>query len=466
MVLAESPSLQPRVQRFEVLAIQAIQAIQAMRAEPRDAVLPDIGAVTVEASRSSVHVRPTFLPPRFRERHAMPDLHHRLHFGAAYYPEYQTEKRLEWDLDHMLEAGFTVIRVGESVWSTWEPENGVFDLEWLQPVLDAAHARGLSVILGTPTYAVPPWLARLYPEINGNVPAAARWDGALAKRLTTATRRSASTRSESAARFSLDTRDTQRSSVSRSTTNLAAELFHNHAVFQRFTDHLRQKFGTVEQLNEEWGTVYWSHRLATWADLWTPDGNNQPQYELEWRRFQAQLTTEFIEWQAGLVREYASPDHFVTTCLAYDRAAMDDLALASVLDVTVGNAYYAVQDGLLLPEERERTQTWMTDGTWALYLSADRMYSSRQEPFMVFETNASSIGMHWDNRPAYDGQWRQAAWALVSARSASMMDCGTGTRSRSAPRPTGAESSHTPVNRVGPTGRSPNSGLISRLRAT
>ena len=100
---------------------------------------------------------------------------------------------------------------------------------------------------------------------------------------------------------------------------------------------------------------------------------------------------------------------------------MDDLALASVLDVTVGNAYYAVQDGLLLPEERERTQTWMTDGTWALYLSADRMYSSRQEPFMVFETNASSIGMHWDNRPAYDGQWRQAAWALVS-RGASMIE--------------------------------------------
>jgi hypothetical protein len=45
-------------------------------------------------------------------------------FGAAYYHEYQTEPRLERDLDLMVEAGFTVIRVGESVWSTWEPENG------------------------------------------------------------------------------------------------------------------------------------------------------------------------------------------------------------------------------------------------------------------------------------------------------------------------------------------------------
>jgi beta-galactosidase len=59
-------------------------------------------------------------------------------FGAAYYAEYQPTGTLDRDLDLMQEAGFTVIRVGESVWSTWEPRNGVFDLDWLQPVLDGA----------------------------------------------------------------------------------------------------------------------------------------------------------------------------------------------------------------------------------------------------------------------------------------------------------------------------------------
>ena len=49
------------------------------------------------------------------------------------------------------------------------------------------------------------------------------------------------------------------------------------------------------------------------------------------------------------------------------------------------------------------------------------MYSSRQEPFLVTETNAQAIGYPWDNRPAYDGQWRQAAWALVS-RGARMIE--------------------------------------------
>ena len=79
-------------------------------------------------------------------------------FGAAYYHEYQPSPRLEKDLDLMAAAGFSVILVGESTWSTWEPEDGVFDLEWLAPVLDGAAERGIHVILGTHTYAVPPWL--------------------------------------------------------------------------------------------------------------------------------------------------------------------------------------------------------------------------------------------------------------------------------------------------------------------
>src|SRR3954454_3872467 len=91
----------------------------------------------------------------------------RVLFGAAYYYEYGSPDRLEVDLDLMRDAHVSVIRVGESVWSTWEPEDGRFELDWLGPVLDGAHRRGISVVLGTPTYAMPPWLVRKYPEITG-----------------------------------------------------------------------------------------------------------------------------------------------------------------------------------------------------------------------------------------------------------------------------------------------------------
>jgi len=351
----------------------------------------------------------------------MPQLPARVLFGAAYYHEYQPTERLRTDLDLMADAGFTVIRVGESVWSTWEPENGRFELDWLQPVLDGAHERGIAVILGTPTYAVPPWLARQYPEIAGERESG-RPIGWGARQEVDFTHPAFRHHAERVIRRVVGRYAGHPAVIGFQVDNEPGnELLHNHGVFQRFVDHLRHTYGSVERLNQEWGLVYWSHRLSTWADLWLPDGNAQPQYELAWRRFQARQTDEFIAWQAGIVREYASADQFVTTCIAYDRPALDDDTLAACLDVTAGNAYYVMQDALALPDTRARTQTWTTDGTWAMYLSADRMYSSRQEPFLVTETNASSIGFSWDSRPAYDGQWRQVAWAFV-ARGARMIE--------------------------------------------
>ena len=345
----------------------------------------------------------------------------RVLFGAAYYHEYQPHERLEKDLDLMADAHFSVIRVGESVWSTWEPENGRFDLDWLQPVLDGAQARGIAVLLGTPTYAVPPWLVRLYPEIAGERATGQRipWG---ARQEVDFTHPGFRFHAERVIREILERYAGHPAVIGFQVDNEPGnELLHNRGVFQRFVDHLRHTYGDVETLNREWGLVYWSHRLSDWADLWTPDGNVQPQYDVAWRRFQAAQTTEFITWQANIVREYAREDQFVTTCISYERPAIADDELTSGLDITAGNPYYAMQDGLILPSNGEAKQHWTTTGTWALYLSADRMFSSRQEPFLVTETNAQSIGYPWDNRPAYDGQWRQAAWALVS-RGASMIE--------------------------------------------
>ncbi|HST81269.1 MAG TPA: beta-galactosidase [Kineosporiaceae bacterium] len=351
----------------------------------------------------------------------MPGLPNRVLFGAAYYHEYQGYDRIDHDLDLMVEAHFNVIRVGESVWSTWEPENGKFDLDWLQPVMDAAQQRGISVVLGTPTYAVPPWLTRLHPEIAGERESGHRipWG---ARQEVDFTHPAFRFHAERVIRQILARYADHPAVIGFQVDNEPGnELLHNHAVFQRFVDHLRHTYRDVETLNREWGLVYWSHRLSTWADLWLPDGNRQPQYDLAWRRFQAQQTTEFIAWQAGIAREYAGPDQFVTTCLSYTRPAVDDDRLTESLDIAAGNPYYAMQDNLRLPDPGTGPQGWTTTGTWALYQSADRMFSSRQEPFLVTETNAMHVGSPWDSRPAFDGQWRQAAWALIG-RGARMVE--------------------------------------------
>ena len=86
-------------------------------------------------------------------------------YGAAYYHEYMPYERLDKDVELMKQAGITVVRVGESTWTSWEPREGEFEFAWMERVLDAMHEAGIKVILGTPTYSIPPWLYAKHPEI-------------------------------------------------------------------------------------------------------------------------------------------------------------------------------------------------------------------------------------------------------------------------------------------------------------
>ena len=344
-----------------------------------------------------------------------------MRYGAAYYAEYQLSDRVDEDLDLMAAAGFTVIRVGESVWSTWEPRNGEFDLDWLEPVLDGAHARGIGVILGTPTYAVPPWLQKSHPEI-----AAERKTG---QPIPWGARQEVD---YSHPAFLFYAERIIRKVVSRYANHPAVigyqvdnepglELFHNRGSFSRFLERLKDRYGDVETLNREWGLTYWSHRVSDWSELWVPDGNTLPQYDLAWRRYQAALTTEFISWQSDIVREYSTHDQFVTTCIAYSRPGVEDAELAANLDVTAGNPYYGMQDHLATGSDLGLLQPWTTTGVWGLYRQADRIFSSRQSRFFATETNAQAIGGSDQNYPPYPGQLKQAALALVS-RGAAMIE--------------------------------------------
>ena len=86
-------------------------------------------------------------------------------YGAAYYHEYMPYDRLDKDVALMKGAGLNVVRMGESTWSLWEPEDGRFEYAWMDRVVDAMGKAGIKVILGTPTYSIPAWMAHQHPEI-------------------------------------------------------------------------------------------------------------------------------------------------------------------------------------------------------------------------------------------------------------------------------------------------------------
>ena len=82
----------------------------------------------------------------------------RVLYGASYYHEYMPYERLDKDVALMEQAGLNVVRMGESTWSLWEPEDGQFEYAWMDRVVDAMGKAGIKVILGTPTYSIPAWM--------------------------------------------------------------------------------------------------------------------------------------------------------------------------------------------------------------------------------------------------------------------------------------------------------------------
>ena len=234
-----------------------------------------------------------------------------LYFGAAYYDEYMPQSRVEADMALMKNAGMNVIRIAESTWSTWEPREGEFDFTGLRRVLDAARRHGISVIVGTPTYAIPPWLARKYPDILAEThdgpgryghrqnmdlthPGYRRHCEIIIRRLL-----EEAMPYDNVIGFQLDNE-----TKPYDTCGPRAQ-----AMFQ---DWLREKYQTVENLNAAFGLAYWSNSLGSWEDMPDVRGTINGSLAAAYEAFQRGLVTEFLTWQRRIVDEYRREDQFVT----------------------------------------------------------------------------------------------------------------------------------------------------------
>ena len=328
-------------------------------------------------------------------------------YGASYYHEYMPYERLEKDARLMEEAGVTVVRVGESAWSSWEPREGEFEFAWMEKVVDRMHKAGIKVILGTPTYSIPPWLYRKHPEIVvtplGQVRTAP--EGFYGPRqnmdITHPTYLHYAERviSRIVSRF----KDHPAVIGYQIDNETSAYGTAGRNVQLGFVDYLKKKFGSVKRLNEVWGFAYWGQLIGDWDEFPPRDGAQNPGYKLEWERYQQKLATDFLAWQAGIVGEHKRPDQFVMqNFVGGARTDVDELAIAGHLDVVGKNPYHEVQDRL--------------DGYSAAF-NGDLAWSLKRASYLVTETNAQSIGSASSayQYPPYDGQARLNVYSHLAS---------------------------------------------------
>lgn len=232
-------------------------------------------------------------------------------FGVAYYDEYTPIDRVDEDARMMKEAGINVVRIAESTWGTLEPQPGVFDFSHVDRMLAAMHRQGIQVIVGTPTYAIPTWLAREHPDVL-----VVRPDG----------------KAGYGPRQNMDiTNPHFREAAERVIVALVDHVRDHPAVIGFQVDNETKAYGTsgpnvqaafkavmkakwssLDALNAAWGLNYWSNRINDWEDFPSANASINASMTNAFQAFQRGLVTDYLAWQAGLVRRHSRPDQFVT----------------------------------------------------------------------------------------------------------------------------------------------------------
>jgi len=264
--------------------------------------------------------------------------------GVCYYPEHWPEENWPNDAARMADIGIRFVRIAEFAWSRLEPSRDDFRWDWLDRAIETLGAAGLKVVMSTPTATPPKWLIDARPEI---LPYDA--DGR--------PRRFGSRRHycfsspawlEETRRICEAVADRYGENAHVAGWQLCNEYGCHDTVLSyaahcrpAFQEWLRRRYETIETLNGEWGTVFWSKEYAAFAEIDLPNQTvtePNPAHSLDFRRFSSDAIVAYNRLQAEIVRA-RSPGRFISHNFMGYFDQFDHYKVSADLDVATWDSY-------------------------------------------------------------------------------------------------------------------------------
>lgn len=239
--------------------------------------------------------------------------------GIYYYPEHWNENQWERDLKNIADMGFEFVHLAEFAWFKMEPVEGKFYFAWLDRVVELCAENNLKVVMCTPSATTPAWMRINYPETF-------RMDGHYI-------------RGENGTRgLNSLTNQKYRDFVKIIVAELAKRYGKNPNIVgwqidneppaledyspssqEAFRKWLKNKYLSIEALNTTWGTAFWSQWFNSFDEVVIPNtslvgwwGNN-PHALLDFKRYLADTQADFLDFQAGILREHILDNQYITT---------------------------------------------------------------------------------------------------------------------------------------------------------
>ncbi|MBI5387394.1 MAG: beta-galactosidase [Verrucomicrobia bacterium] len=214
-------------------------------------------------------------------------------YGADYSPEQWPESVWPEDMQFMRRAGVNLVTLGVFSWARLQPSPDQYTFDWLDRVVGLLHENGISINLATATASPPAWLGRLHPESLPQNGHGARYHHGSRQHFCP---NSAAYRDHGAKLVrQLATRYGRHPAVVMWTVN---NEYGNHlaacycdACATKFREWLREKYGSLDALNEQWGTAFWSQWYHDWAEILPPrltPACSNPGRQLDYHRFMSE----------------------------------------------------------------------------------------------------------------------------------------------------------------------------------
>jgi len=244
------------------------------------------------------------------------DRYNSFRFGVCYYPEQWPESYWEDDASRMQECGVNTVRLGEFGWALMEPREGHYDFALFDRAIATLGRHGIKTIFGTPTAAPPKWLTHKYPEVLDVLETGLPVNDQSRRQYcynSPVYRRFSREIVEALARHYRDNTNIIGWQIDNEMNNENPECY-SESCRAAFRVWLRRKYGTLDELNARWGTVFWSQTYSDWAQTDLPfptPAYHNPALMLDFKRFISDSATDYLNDQAKILRRYR-PDDFLT----------------------------------------------------------------------------------------------------------------------------------------------------------
>ena len=315
----------------------------------------------------------------------------RLLHGGDYNPDQWLEypEVFEEDVRLMKEANVNCVSLGIFAWAALEPEEGRYELDWLDHIITRLGEEDIQVVLATPSGAMPNWLTQKYPEVmqvqadgKRNLPGKRHnfcYTSPVMREKITAIDRVL------AERFGTRKNVILWHISNELGGNFGDSTCHCELCQEAFRQWLKKKYGTLEKLNSAWWNHFWSHTYTDWSQIHSPGPYGETTSTalvLDWRRFSTEQISSFCELEIQTVK--AASDLPATTNFMDFFKGLDYNRMKKGLDIISWDSY---------PFWHEQKDEVPVAARTAANHSV--MRALKKAPFLLMESTPSSIS--WRN---------------------------------------------------------------------